>query len=587
MASSAAASSPATLATTSVTVLAALVALLISGSVDCVATTETHVNVLELGVYYDQACQDVLIANGVKLENINKYHGLLLSQVHQLFQRADLEEAKLAIAPLFVEKIPSSVLSNLAANPSESFLWGNFSEWAADQSTMAQVAWDFTILFTGIDFRDADGLESNGFSEMNTMCENSSAIVKCTKILGLLGTPVIVAREIAHGLGAEYDGAPYQPTVTCDDSYLMSKLEYLRGDSLLSWSTCTIATLKDTLGLETHCVKAAKTSASSRLLINNEPPGQSLTFAGQCISMLGPNASVDTTNSCDSVECVVQGDSRAYITFPAFDGSYCAENKWCIKGECVAWPTDVANAPVVKAANWTRWMPDPCNDSCVSFSKSMKPFTRTCEVQNAPDCVGDRFVFDVCTPSSSQTCAASLMLDVQAYADNVCTQSTDLEIKPPAVLKVNNTNTIDDACKIFCSKNASNGAPLFINTYLPNGTYCYTNVTTPYYCQAGACKPLTRQNGAWTEWILAMSCRPVCGSPNQNTEQEVHERYCTDPPPLNGGTDTCTGEDKNYTMCNMNAGMTQCYNGCLMASPTRWLPLGCVLAAFALLRFIF
>ncbi|ULT89151.1 hypothetical protein L5515_007810 [Caenorhabditis briggsae] len=223
-----------------------------------------------------------------------------------------------------------------------------FTIWLKEQKGLPRH--EHAVLITKFDLISINGHSATqGMAYVGNICENgdSSSVVED---IGAGLTSLIMAHEIGHSLGALHDGAFEAADCDSNDNYLMAVAVSGSADrqSFLNsrrMSNCSVNSIIENLKEPTaSCVKKWKTKGGKDQRDFMKKPGETVNLARQCQIAFGPTFKpclhigyFHGQSICERIWCS-DGDSDECQTlnyFPAFDGTDCGYNMWCIEGLCV------------------------------------------------------------------------------------------------------------------------------------------------------------------------------------------------------------------------------------------------------------
>ncbi|CAJ0929638.1 unnamed protein product, partial [Mesorhabditis belari] len=216
---------------------------------------------------------------------------------------------------------------------------------------------DHTMLVTKMDLLSFSGSDSSqGMAPLAALCKGgeSSSVVEDA---GAMATAIIAAHELGHNLGAAHDNSN---STECNQSltYLMApsvstKVDDDRFFNIRRFSPCSLENIHTYLNSSNaHCarkkgrlsIKSKKVSA----LPMDSFPGERFSATQQCQAAFGKGyglcPKLEYVNlggdPCRRIWCKNRrtrrsGPCETLPFFPAFDGTTCGMNRWCMKGSCV------------------------------------------------------------------------------------------------------------------------------------------------------------------------------------------------------------------------------------------------------------
>ncbi|ESN91185.1 hypothetical protein HELRODRAFT_194517 [Helobdella robusta] len=230
-----------------------------------------------------------------------------------------------------------------------------FESWIKEKSLQGKLP-KFSVATA---FTKYDSVNAPGYAWVGTVCEiNANAMVVDT---GGYSTADLASHEIGHNLGANHDGERGKEGNNCNgnDQFLMTAIQQAQQMPLnhQKFSPCSVKYFDDKVDalkkINKNCLKPKeKTTAedfSSQLSVL---PGQKFDIDEQCRYIYGPEsyycrrASSPENTICEEVYCFDSKQKRCLggNRYSAYDGTSCANKKWCMDKKCVY----DAKAPVLK-----------------------------------------------------------------------------------------------------------------------------------------------------------------------------------------------------------------------------------------------
>ncbi|CAF0730548.1 unnamed protein product [Brachionus calyciflorus] len=185
-----------------------------------------------------------------------------------------------------------------------------------------------------------------GFASIGTIC-NSYKFSLCEDIGGFTNL-LVIAHEIAHGLGAFHDGV-----IGSTDRCLISQKDIMSpsvgGGSSNKFSTCSISMFKSTLlnrnldgvAPNAQCLLNVPQPAVEVSRVENSDPGDLYSLDDSCKMIYGPEASFCRNRAdvlCQTLSCRPNSTStsclQSYGGSP--DGTPCDTGKVCFQGVCTS-----------------------------------------------------------------------------------------------------------------------------------------------------------------------------------------------------------------------------------------------------------
>uniref|UniRef100_A0A8R1HLJ0 Peptidase M12B domain-containing protein n=1 Tax=Caenorhabditis japonica TaxID=281687 RepID=A0A8R1HLJ0_CAEJA len=254
-----------------------------------------------------------------------------------------------------------------------------FTVWLKEQSGLPRH--EHAVLITKFDLISINGHSATqGMAYVGNICENgdSSSVVED---IGAGLTSLIMAHEIGHSLGALHDGAYEAADCDSNDNYLMAVAVSGSSDreSFLNsrrMSNCSVNSILENLKEPSaNCVKKWKTKGKTNNKGFMKKPGETINLTKQCQVAFGPTfipclqiGYFHGQSICERIWCS-DGDSDECQTlnyFPAFDGTECGYNMWCIEGQCVQNVEKWQDCKDLNAKTCSRYSKSKLNHYCKS-----------------------------------------------------------------------------------------------------------------------------------------------------------------------------------------------------------------------------
>uniref|UniRef100_A0A3Q3FUL3 ADAM metallopeptidase with thrombospondin type 1 motif 7 n=1 Tax=Labrus bergylta TaxID=56723 RepID=A0A3Q3FUL3_9LABR len=233
--------------------------------------------------------------------------------------------------------------------------------------------------------------ETLGLSHIAGMCQShrSCSISEDT------GLPLAftVAHELGHNFGIQHDGNGNDCEPIGKRPFVMSP-QLLYGTSLPRWSRCSRQYITRFLDRGWGwCLDDAP--VKDKLSLNSVLPGVLYSAAHQCRLQYGSGSVLcdDMDNVCGTLWCTVGTTCHSKLD-GAVDGTSCGEDKWCIRGECVA----VGYEPESVNGGWASWSEwSACSRTCGAGVQSAH---RDCDnpvpAHRGKYCLGERRRYKTC-----------------------------------------------------------------------------------------------------------------------------------------------------------------------------------------------
>lgn len=156
----------------------------------------------------------------------------------------------------------------------------------------------------------------------------------------------------------------------------------------------------------------------------------------------------------------------------------------------------------VVRGGWSEWTVGDCNSGCLAQSRGFQQRTRRCDnpkpVNTDEGCDGS--AYDVMVCDDEQLCSNKRQ-PIDIYASIKCREFSKLlkRLDPagPGIQGPYDGHRLWMSCAIYCKRADSDAyyAPRFdlndlgVDSYFPDGTKCYSEGSTKYYCQQHHCLP--------------------------------------------------------------------------------------------------
>uniref|UniRef100_A0A183C8P4 Peptidase M12B domain-containing protein n=1 Tax=Globodera pallida TaxID=36090 RepID=A0A183C8P4_GLOPA len=337
--------------------------------------------------------------------------------------------------------------------------------------------WDHAVLLTGYDIYHTTSSVA-GVAPVGRMCDELFA---CSLVEGLhLGRSFVLAHEMGHKLGLEncskfqllllsmgmvHDGVQNQCGRSC---CLMSAVN---GAGKTTWSSCSVREFNSFLlqldeSGRGNCLRdPAESIASHDHLKDGRLPGQRFTADQQCSYFWGRDFQVEIPNGrsfediCRILWCGNSG-STISTAHPALEGSWCGDQRWCHRGQCEEWHSEMGAFPTALDGKWSDWT------SAEKQSNSARALLQRSNVRGIV-CGGSRSLCEGFTGKE--------------FGDRLCSAILHDQIRPDKQLSGDSFLHQSQPCKIWCHVRDSE---LIRNKgQFPNGSPCGPN----HFCVGGVC----------------------------------------------------------------------------------------------------
>ncbi|CAK9290962.1 unnamed protein product [Gordionus sp. m RMFG-2023] len=348
--------------------------------------------------------------------------------------------------------------------------------------------WDLAILYTGIDVWSNSSVLVTGGAYVKNMCTSRGA---CAIVEGGLhmgyGIHVAAAHEIGHCLGLVHDhdlGIKECKT----GNFIMDP----GAGPFLYWSLCSKEDIKK-YAPDYDCIHKVK-KTNSFDFSGFSQPGTSRSLDLQCQAKFGVGSYYmrDTmSESCENLACAIVTTNSAYYKFAgtALEGSYCGENGWCVKRNCVDWPKSFK--PNIVDGQWSALIPyAKCQQSCYPTGPNYETWIKSCNKPTTnfggKPCVGGESnpilkYFVECSGPVVNKCEKEITLD--DISPEFCS-----EAKRARTFTTSKRKYDFNRCILYCDyEKGSSSYPLM---KLPDGVPCAED--EPKICINGVCSSIIK-----------------------------------------------------------------------------------------------
>ncbi|RWS30159.1 disintegrin and metalloproteinase with thrombospondin motifs gon-1-like protein [Leptotrombidium deliense] len=317
---------------------------------------------------------------------------------------------------------------------------------------------DVAILLTREDLcRMPSTCDTLGLAQSGKICDPSSSCA----IVEDNGLPAAftIAHELGHVLSIPHDDDDKCKRFNQPDqkhNIMARMLDY--NSNLWSWSQCSQHFITEFLDagegdclLDIPSTNILHESHRNRNYAEFRHPGQLFDMDHQCELVFGPSSKIcPYMPSCKRLWCTVGNGNGGCRTqhMPWADGTPCARNKWCFRGECV--PMD-HTTPAPIDGNWGEWSEwSVCSRTCGGgIQKSTRECNNPKPAHNGRYCIGRRVRYSSCNthecPSGTpdfrdEQCAAfnGQTFNIQGLTSNV--------VWVPHFAGISRA----DLCKLYC-----------------------------------------------------------------------------------------------------------------------------------------
>jgi len=417
----------------------------------------------------DKHMEVMLVADHLYLEKINnddEATEVLLTLAHMvnaMYHDSSIGDIKLTLAVVRIALLHQglSYTSNdgNGARLTAIEVWINSNMPMSDADSQHA---DQVILVTGSGF--------GGLAKANATCSTPYGVSVNNGELGL-GTSIIIAHEVAHGLFIGHDGGKAE----CPDGTFIMSTATPAGKEACKWSPCSSNTMQAFLsGPISSCLNDIPAAHQVSIDSHNKLPGQLYDGDAQCALQMGVGYRFCTQkqSDCGSLYCTQDGVSCTSNFAPPADGTKCGERMWCIKGECVDDGTPMTDG------GWSDWSDyTACSYSCGGGVQHRKRSCTNPPPQNGGmDCEGESIGhWRICNP---QECPEG----AKTHREEQC------ESKVPGSLPYSTAG--ENPCKLLCRA----GSTVYPKGLAADGTRCSLDKKIKDVCIQGQCRPVGCDN---------------------------------------------------------------------------------------------
>ncbi|XP_052864441.1 A disintegrin and metalloproteinase with thrombospondin motifs adt-2-like [Anopheles cruzii] len=486
---------------------------------------------VELAVFFDEAAYRTFApyfkhSDGALKDFLLAY----INGIQALYQHPSLGIG-IDVVLVYLEVMHSQPAAMPHYNGERSLLLDSFCTY---QNTLNRGRWDMALYLTGLDIYAVENGRRNGatmgLATVGGVCLSEYACVIAEfGARNVFGKPYpssgftsifIAAHEIGHNLGMHHDSVG---NGCAKEGFVMSPSRGTQGET--TWSSCSadvIAQLNWAACLFESNSKAAPEYDTSKYYGH---PGQVWTAKKQCEVLLTDAdailASSDLLAICQNTRCRTPHRTGFYFAGPALEGTDCGDSKWCKGGQCVKQKKKPANAV---PGGWSEWNDEDCNSGCLQQSKGFRQRTRRCDnpppINTDQGCEGA--AFDVAVCDDRPVCGVNRE-PVPFYASRRCREFSKLlsRLDPigRGIQGPYDSKRLWMSCAIYCKRADSDAyyAPRFdlndlgVDSYFPDGTLCYQDAGTNYYCQQHHCLPENFKTSKISIWTITEDI-PVAGN---------------------------------------------------------------------------
>ena len=363
--------------------------------------------------------------------------------------------------------------------------------------------YDVAILLTRENLcRVPSSCDTLGLAHVGKVCDPKSSCALIEE--NGLSTSFTIAHELAHVIGLQHDECSDQRGNSSEQSPSKSIMnQVLNGKSNpWKWSKCSRDNLTDLMdNVRTDCLLDApqkdllKVVRQEYFELDTFPlPGELFNPDTQCKLIFGHTSQLCTfMPTCQRLWCVIDGKSGCRTQHMAWaDGTPCARNYWCIRGQCVP----VTSLEPVDGG-WGPWSSfSSCSRPCGGGIAKAIRYCDSPEPKNGGQyCLGDRIKYASCNthecPGHGVASDASyrerrLLVDPRlAQCSSFDGQSFGMKNLPMPITWVPYYNS-SSPCQLYCrAKNSS--AFYLLSDKVTDGSPCLPG--SDDICVNGHCVP--------------------------------------------------------------------------------------------------
>ncbi|XP_026672200.1 A disintegrin and metalloproteinase with thrombospondin motifs 9-like [Ceratina calcarata] len=425
-------------------------------------------------------------------EHLSSYILGLMNTVSRLYKEPSIGNAiNISVVKIIRVDAMFGTRRNTSSGIAASDMLSNFCRWqkAQNLSELRHERYDTALLLTREDLcynADEKYCDTLGLAELGRMCDprSSCAIVQDNGLAAVF----TIAHEIGHVLNMPHDDDETK-CASSNSSKLHNIMSRMLDTSPWEWSKCSRDYVTEFLESgHGHCLldeptKPLEPQDPTRFL------GEYYSVDRQCELVYGRGwrrcPMIKTEHVCNKLWCstmTLEGLGQCRDPhMPWADGTYCGENKWCQRGECVPRkrlrPID---------GQWGEWGPyGKCSRTCGGGIKKKYRECNSPSPQNyGKYCVGDRFKYKSCgtreCPPGSRDfrevqCSSynNKNLNLSGAPTNAKWYPTYKQIAP------------HERCKLICHVHINQSFTL--KEKVIDGTPCGKD--TFHICVNGQCKP--------------------------------------------------------------------------------------------------
>lgn len=322
--------------------------------------------VLDYSIYYSWYVSSLESSESAKrqdaIQNIIYYYTNIINGVNMRY--SSINESDFAISvnvvgfhiALTPSDSPWTEASNIKVDDSNVLGYtalDSFESWASNEAPLLGLDFDQATLFSSYSFfryiseTDPTKVYFSGLANIEGVCD-SRRRTAINHESGEYASIQTAAHELGHNLGAQHDG--YGNDCNRTLQYVMAtapqRLTNLTFNNPFVFSSCSIQYFRDHLADLTSTDSNCLLNAPADVAMNiTEYPGQRYSVDKQCQIIFGPESFYCGGGSrdrsiCREMQCWVAeiGQCYAGVEQRAFEGTTCANQSWCILGQCVSSP---------------------------------------------------------------------------------------------------------------------------------------------------------------------------------------------------------------------------------------------------------
>ncbi|XP_044021259.1 A disintegrin and metalloproteinase with thrombospondin motifs 6-like [Aphidius gifuensis] len=410
---------------------------------------------------------------------------------------------------------------DLSISPNSDATLDSFASWAFKMNPPDHNHpnhFDIAVLVTRHDIcSKGSGCTLLGLAFMATACNPKEAAAINEDNGLILG--VVIAHEVGHVMGCPHDEAAISgcpPQLQDESFHVMSPIVNVY---TFQWSTCSKGFIKTLLesGLG-ECLNDDPRNPPEKFKYPSMLPGAMYDADFQCdLAHPGKKLCSGEVN-CASLWCQ---DGKKCVTnnSPPAEGTKCAENKWCIKKQCV----QMGSRPQAINGGWSEWgKVGACSTTCgggIKFAE--RECNNPAPLNGGKFCVGERKRLETCNTTPCDPSKPNFRaVQCSKFDSQYVLKDKLLHTWAPIYRKDL------DPCSLYCV----NEKNVFVKleNIAKDSTPCKAG--TNYMCISGACRKVG------CDWVIdsdaipdkcgvcngdGTHCRPI----NGEYDEKPHEAY--------------------------------------------------------------